>query len=139
MQTSYKQLAPPHKAAEEYCGLFRIHGNVPCSELAAIYGLSLPQDIADRTVAELFRKCRQGSANAGRQCAFGPLQLIDLDTPRSHGARFGLVVRARRTIAKPKPDGGNSGPPMNDRRSGTFDMPGERPQASEKACDVLVA
>ncbi len=129
IQASYRQLTPLRRSMEEYCGLFRIHGNVPCSALAATYGLSLPQDIADRTVAELFQKCRQ-SSDCGRQCPFGPLQLIDLDTSRGNGARFGLVVRARRTQAKPKasPSSGGStrGRPIDDRRVGTFDMPGER-------------
>lgn len=128
----HKRLKLQRRSTEEYCGVFRIHGNVPCSELAATYGLSLPQDIADRTVAELFRKCRQGSPHAGRQCSFGPLQLIDLDNPRGNGARFGLVVRARRIQAKPKrnpsTDSENSGRSMDDRRSGAFAMAGECPR-----------
>lgn len=91
------------EAERELFGSFTLEGDVPLGELAAFYGLDVPERYADRTAADLFEKRFDDQPQIGDRLPLGEATMVVRELEDERVSKVGLKFGGLgdRLLAKP--------------------------------------
>lgn len=86
-------LEPVRLEAHHYFGDFVLNGDAVAGELAAVYGLSLPEGVEGKTLAQYLSEAFHGRVVVGDRVALGSAELVVREIEGGNVTRVGLRLR----------------------------------------------